>query len=83
MSPSNPEQDTEVKLEAYARAGVSEYWIVRPAERDVLVYSQPDPLIGSYARCDLAPPYGELVSATLPFRSTVSTFFADAPDETL
>src|SRR5262249_1841175 len=34
LSPSNPNQDTKVKRGAYARAGVPEYWIVRPADRD-------------------------------------------------
>ena len=37
LSPSNPEQDIDVKRGAYARAGLAEYWSVRPATRDVLV----------------------------------------------
>jgi Uma2 family endonuclease len=83
LSPSNPEQDLEVKRDAYARAGVPEYWIVRPAERDALVYSQPDATQGSYALVEQATPDGELVSATLPFRAPVASFFAGAPDTTL
>ena len=83
LSPSNAEQDTEIKLRAYAHAGVPEYWIVRPAERDMLVYSQPDQLLGNYTQCDIIPADGELVSPTLPFRSTIVPFFADAPDGTL
>ncbi len=83
LSPSNVEQDTEIKLGAYARAGVAEYWIVRPAERDVLVYSQPDPALSTYARCDHITPADTLVSPTLPFVSAVAPFFADAPDTTL
>ena len=49
LSPSNPEQDTQIKRSAYARAGVPEYWIVRPASRDMLVCSRPDALLGDYA----------------------------------
>src|SRR5438874_2158296 len=35
LSPSHPELDAVIKYEAYARAGVPEYWMVRPASRDV------------------------------------------------
>ena len=83
LSPSNPNQDLVIKREAYARAGVPEYWIMRPAERDVLVHSQPDPATGQYASVVHVPPDGELVSPTLPFRAPVATFFAGAPDTTL
>jgi Uma2 family endonuclease len=83
LSPSNSEQDTDIKLGAYARAGVPEYWIVRPAERDVLVYSQPNPRLSNYAQCDHVAAGGELASPTLPFRSTIAEFFADAPDPTV
>jgi Uma2 family endonuclease len=83
LSPSNQEQDTEVKLNAYGRAGVPEYWIVRPAQRDVLIYSQPDPVSGRYHQCDHAQPNGEFASPTLPFRSAVAALFANAPDETI
>jgi Uma2 family endonuclease len=83
LSPSNPEQDTQIKLAAYAAAGVPEYWIVRPAQRDLLVYTQPIPLTSSYARCDHVPSDGDLASPTLPFRSPVVTFFVGAPDETV
>ncbi|HWQ13386.1 MAG TPA: Uma2 family endonuclease [Roseiflexaceae bacterium] len=48
LSPSNPEKDTEIKRAAYARAGVPEYWIARPVERDALVCSRPDPSLGIY-----------------------------------
>lgn len=39
LSPSNPDQDLDVKRKVYAPAGLPEYWIVHPAERDVLVCS--------------------------------------------
>ncbi len=56
---------------------------MRPAERDVLVHSQPDPATGRYASTVHVPPGGELVSPTLPFRAPVASFFAGAPDTTL
>lgn len=83
LSPSNPEQDLEVKRDAYARAGVPEYWVVRPAERDVLLFSQPDTQLGVYTRIDPVAPEGELASPTLPVRVAVARFFAGAPDTTL
>ena len=83
LSPSNPDQDLVIKREAYARAGVPEYWIMRPAKRDVLVHSQPDPASGQHASVAHVPPDGELVSPTLPFRAPVACFFAGAPDTTL
>lgn len=83
LSPSTPEQDLEVKRDAYARAGVPEYWVVRPAERAMLVCTQPDTRLGVYTRIDSIPPEGELVSPSLPFRAPIASFFANAPDTTL
>jgi hypothetical protein len=60
-----------------------ECWIVRPAQRDVLVCTQPNAALGDYAQTDHALPEGELVSPTLPFRTTVAGLFAGAPDTTL
>lgn len=77
LSPSNAGYDLQVKRAAYARAGVPEYWIARPDERDVLVHSDPDPGKGEYRRIERVPPEGELVSPTLPFRAPVAAFFAD------
>ena len=37
LSPSTAERDTKLKLTLYARAGVSEYWIVDPDEESVEV----------------------------------------------
>mgnify|MGYP001080075773 CR=1 FL=1 len=82
LSPSNPTQDTETKRKAYARAGVPEYWIVRPASRDLLLCTQPDAALGDYAGSDLIAPDGTLVSPTLPVRTPIARFFADAPDTT-
>ena len=83
LSPTNPEQDTEVKRHSYARAGVPEYWIVRPATRDLLVCWQPDASLGDFAQVRLVAPDAELVSPTLPLRVTVADLFAGAPDSTL
>ncbi len=83
LSPSNPNQDLVIKRDAYARAGVPEYWVMRPALRDVLVHSRPDPTTGQYTQVHHVPPDGELVSPTLPFRAPVAGFFAGAPDTTL
>ncbi|RRR67524.1 MAG: Uma2 family endonuclease [Candidatus Viridilinea halotolerans] len=84
LSPNNAEQDTEIKRAAYARAGVPEYWIVRPATRDVLVCWQPDQALGTYTqeRCYAA---GEqLVAATFAgVAAPVDALFAGAPDTTL
>lgn len=83
LSPSNPEQDLQVKLAAYARACLPEYWVFRPAERDALVHSQPEPGSGRYLQVTHVPTDGTLVSPTLPFRAELATFFAGAPDTTL
>jgi Uma2 family endonuclease len=83
LSPSNAEQDTEVKRRAYARAGVPEYWIVRPETRDVLVCSRPELTLDNYAQTQLVDPDATLVSPTLPLRAAIAGFFAGAPDTTL
>lgn len=84
LSPSNPEQDTAIKRGAYARAGVPEYWIIRPASRDVLVCWQPDAALGSYAQTRLLAGTETLQSPTLPSaRLVVADLFAGAPDTTL
>jgi len=83
LSPSNPEQDLQVKLAAYARAGLPEYWVFRPAERDALVHSQPEPGSGRYLQVTHVPPDGTLASPTLSFQAAIAAFFAGAPDTTL
>jgi len=79
LSPGNPDTDTAVKRKAYAHAGVPEYWIVRPATRDVLVLSAPDPALGDYTSSALVAAEADLVSPTLPIRTPVARFFAGAP----
>jgi Uma2 family endonuclease len=77
LSPSHPELDTIVKRAAYARAGVPEYWIVRPETRDVLVYSEPDASLSDFTRVSRFVDDSELVSATLPIQIAVAALFSD------
>lgn len=81
LSPSTAEYDREVKREAYARAGVPEFWLVHPDTQEVTVYSKPDMSAGTYLQVTQIPSDGELVSPTLPFRAMIATFFADIVDE--
>ena len=83
QSPSSVGYDDRTKRQAYARAGVPEYWIARPPSRDVLVCSHPDATLGDYAQTRLFEQGEELVGATLPIRFPVDTLFAGAPDTTL
>lgn len=83
LSPSNADYDLTTKHDIYARAGVPEYWVFRPEQRDVIVHSEPDPATGHYLQVRRIAPDGELVAATLPFRAPVASFFAGAPDTTL
>lgn len=78
LSPSNADHDLITKRDAYARAGVPEYWILRPIERDVLVHSDPETATGIYRRVSRIAPDAELVSPTLPFRAPIRDLF-DAP----
>lgn len=83
LSPSNPELDTETKLSIYARAGVPEYWIVRPATRDLLLCWEPNRANGTYRQQRLIAPDEELRSPTLPIVFAIAELFADALDTTL
>lgn len=83
LSPSNPELDTETKLGIYARAGVPEYWIVRPATRDLLLCWEPDRTSGIYRHQRVIAPDEQLASPTLPIAFAIADLFAGAPDTTL
>lgn len=83
LSPGTATTDREVKRKAYARAGVPEYWIVRPARQDLLVYAQPDAELGDYRQSQPFASGTELVSPTFPIHAPVESFFAGAPDTTL
>jgi Uma2 family endonuclease len=77
LSRSTRNYDLVIKRAAYARAGVPEYWVLRPQQRDILVHSDPDPANGQYRLVTPLPPDGELVSPTLPFRALVAVFFPE------
>jgi Uma2 family endonuclease len=84
LSPTNAEQDTQIKRAAYARAGVPEYWIVRPATRDLLICWQPDAALGDYAQSRLIASGERAEAATIPgVGAAVADLFAGAPDATL
>lgn len=83
LSPGNIEKDMDIKRAAYARAGVPEYWIVRPAERDVIVLTHVDQTAGTYLHMTTFSQGDELVSLPLRFRAYVGALFAGSPDETL
>lgn len=76
LSPSHPALDTITKRGAYARAGVPEYWILRPATRDVLVCSRPDAELSDFTEVKHCGPDDELVSPTWPLRVPVAQLFA-------
>lgn len=75
LSLSHPELDTVVKRAVYARAGVPEYWILRPETRDVLVYSEPDETLADFTSLRRFSVDSELVSPTLPIRVAVAALF--------
>lgn len=75
LSPNNPELDTVTKRAAYARAGVPEYWIVRPASRDVLVCSHPDAALSDYVNVRLFEGNAQITSPTLPLQVAASDLF--------
>jgi Uma2 family endonuclease len=79
LSPSHPQLDTTIKRGAYAKAGVPEYWIVRPATRDIMVYWQPEPDFGDFAQSRLVAADGVLESPTLPVSQPTVDFFAGLP----
>lgn len=82
LSPSNKAYDQEVKLDAYARAGVPEYAIVDPSARTLSHYRLE--ATGRYATPHV---YGETEVARFDCLPTISVpvggLFAGAPDTTL
>jgi Uma2 family endonuclease len=75
LSPGNPAHDLETKRGAYARAGVPEYWILRPEARDVIVLSSPDAAASDFASERTFSDGEDLVSPTLPIRVPVAALF--------
>jgi Uma2 family endonuclease len=82
ISPGSMDYDEDVKLQAYARAGVPEYVLIDPAKRLLLLYQLKT--VGDYG----APhefKVGDIVRfACLPdIPVEISQLFAGAPDTTL
>jgi len=83
LSPSNAEQDTVIKRRVYARAGVPEYWIIRPETRDVLVCRDPDAALGDYTFTQRFDSSATLQAGRFPIALPVAELFAGAPDTTV
>jgi Uma2 family endonuclease len=82
LSPGNTAYDRQVKMEAYARAGVPEYAIVDPATRTVSHYRLEAP--GRYADPQVHGAPEVMSFDCLPtIRVPVGELFAGAPDTTL
>jgi Uma2 family endonuclease len=82
LSPSNATYDTEIKLEAYAAAGVPEYAIVDPRTRTLSRYVLQAP--GTFAAPVVAGERETVTLACLPMLPVpVAELFAGAPDTTL
>jgi Uma2 family endonuclease len=82
LSPANSEYDEGVKLEAYARAGVSEYGVIDPKTRQVRVYRLQG--AGQYGDPAYYNEADTMAFACLPTISfTVGDLFAGATDTTL
>ena len=82
LSPGNAAYDQEVKLEAYARAGVPEYAIIDPQTRTISQYRLRAP--GDYAAPKIASDTETLTFDCLPtLPISIVELFAGAPDTTL
>lgn len=82
LSPGNAAYDEEVKLEAYADAGVPEYVIVDPRNRSLSHYQLAEP--GRFEPPRTVDIDGQLVLHCLPtLVIPVAELFAGAPDTTL
>jgi Uma2 family endonuclease len=82
LSPGNPDYDQEVKMEAYAKAGVPEYGIIDPAEKTLSLRSLERP--GQYAEPRVFKVGDTVTFACLPtIPLEVGNLFADSPDTTL
>jgi len=82
LSPGNSDFDKEVKLAAYASAGVPEYGIIGPAEKTLSLYTLEQP--GTYSEPRVFNAGDTVTFACLPtIPLEVGKLFADAPDTTL
>jgi Uma2 family endonuclease len=82
LSPGSTTYDEQIKLEAYAKAGVPEYAIIDPGKRQVSVYRLDEP--GKYADPLTLGEDESLTFNCLPSISApVRNLFDGAPDTTL
>ncbi|PDW01895.1 hypothetical protein CJ255_16835 [Candidatus Viridilinea mediisalina] len=82
LSPNNVIYDTQVKLRAYAHAGVPEYAIVDPMTRSLAYYRLES--VGRYAGAETFDEQAQLSFACLPeLNLVVADLFAGAPDTTV
>jgi Uma2 family endonuclease len=82
LSPHNAAYDREVKLAAYARAGLPEYAIVDPGARALTHYRLEEP--GRYAAPHIYGAEESMSFACLPtINVSVGALFAGAPDTAL
>jgi Uma2 family endonuclease len=82
LSPGNPDYDQEVKMEAYAKAGVPEYVIIDPSTRTLKLFQLVEK--GQYAEPQVFKEGNTLSFACLPTSPLeVGKLFADSPDTTL
>ena len=82
MSPGSTAYDEDIKLTAYANAGVPEYGIVDPAQRQLRLYQLQAP--GEYGAAIIFTESDTVTFNCLPTISFgVAQLFADAPDTTL
>jgi Uma2 family endonuclease len=82
LSPGNAANDEEVKLRAYARAGVPEYAIVDPRDRTLRRYRIAAP--GRYGAPIVAHESETIAFDCLPsLHLSIAALFAGAPDTTL
>ncbi|MBI1281739.1 MAG: Uma2 family endonuclease [Anaerolineaceae bacterium] len=82
LSPGNKDYDEDVKLSAYARAGVPEYVVIDAWKKQLRLYSQP--MEGEYKQLKKFN-VGDTVTfaATPEIELAVGDLFAGSPDETL
>jgi Uma2 family endonuclease len=82
LSPGSTDYDEGVKLNTYANAGVPEYVVIAPAERQLRLYSLVHP--GEYAAPQTFNEGDTVTFACLPtLPLAVSDLFAGAPDTTV
>lgn len=82
LSPGSRDYDEDVKLKAYARAGVAEYVIIDPAQRQLRLYRLLQP--GQYMELELFNQADSVTFACLPtIPLVVGKLFEGSPDTTL